>query len=150
MKHLLLLMALLSSFPSLADCWVQAGNRYGIEPELLQAIAIVESGLNAKATNTNRNGTIDYGLMQINSTHLGYLKKYEITASHLLNDPCHNVMTGAWILAGNIRHFGYSWDAVGAYNAGYGNTPVKKILRQKYIKKVAPHYQKLKKCGVKG
>ena len=62
----------------------------------------------------------------------------------------YKAMTGAWILAGNIRHFGYSWEAVGAYNAGYANTPVKKTLRQKYIKKVVPHYQKLKNINAKG
>lgn len=150
MKQLLFIVTFLFSSMSLADCWNEAGERYGIEPELIQAIAIVESGLNARATNTNRNGTTDYGLMQINSTHLSTLKKFDITRHHLLDDPCHNVMTGAWILAGNIRHFGYSWDAVGAYNAGYAKTPETQALRQKYIQKVAPHYQNLKMSGQKG
>lgn len=144
MKKLLFFTLLLLSSSSFADCWVQAGERYGIEPELLQAIAMVESDLNFRATNTNRNGTTDYGLMQINSTHLHTLKKFNITSRHLLEDPCHNVMTGAWILAGNIRHFGYSWDAVGAYNAGYGNSQGKQALRKKYIEKVALRYHQIK------
>ncbi|RYC43349.1 lytic transglycosylase domain-containing protein [Pectobacterium zantedeschiae] len=145
MKRLLLIATLLSaSFSSFADCWVEAGHRYAIEPELLQAIAIVESGMNINAINTNSNGTADYGLMQINSTHLTTLKKFNITTQHLLSDPCHNVMVGAWVLAGNIRQFGYTWEAVGAYNAGYADTPKHQKLRQKYIQKVAPQYRKLK------
>ncbi|HEI8868859.1 lytic transglycosylase domain-containing protein [Serratia sp. AKBS12] len=151
MKRLLLTFALLApAFSSFADCWEQAGARYGIEPELLQAIAMVESSLNPKATNTNTNGTADFGLMQINSSHLATLKKFNITSKHLLNDPCQNVMTGAWILAGNIRRFGYSWEAVGAYNAGTAQTPQRQALRQKYIRKVVPQYLKLKQMKMNG
>jgi len=151
MKRLFLVMALItSSFSTFADCWVDAGKRYGIEPELLQAIAIIESGLNTKATNTNTNGSRDYGLMQINSVHLTTLKQFNITTRSLLNDPCRNVMTGAWILAGNMQQFGYTWEAVGAYNAGYADTPKSRMLRQKYIQKVAPAYWKLKQHKVKG
>lgn len=151
MKALFLFFLLLApSASSFADCWIEAGARYGIEPELLQAIAIVESSLNPKATNTNRNGSADYGLMQINSSHLPVLKQFNITTSHLLNDPCHNVMTGAWILAGNIRQYGYTWDAVGAYNAGTAKTPKHQKLREKYIHKVAPEYFKLKSASKNG
>lgn len=146
MKRFVLALPLLAlSYSSLADCWTEAGARYGIEPELLKAIAIVESGLNPNAVNVNRNGTIDYGLMQINSAHLRTLETFNISVGQLLNDPCHNVMTGAWILAGNVRQFGYSWTAVGAYNAGTAKTKKGNALRQKYIRKVAPHYLKLKK-----
>ncbi|WP_336768910.1 lytic transglycosylase domain-containing protein [Pantoea endophytica] len=145
MKKLVLFLLLsASALPALADCWEEAGARYGIEPELLQAIAIVESGLNSAAVNKNRNGTMDLGLMQINSSHLPVLGKFNIDRNVLMNNPCQNVMTGAWILAGNMRHFGYSWEAVGAYNAGLAKTKNKKTLREKYIKKVVPHYIKLK------
>lgn len=146
MKKLILLFPLLTTvFPTFADCWKEAGTRYGIEPELLQAIAIVESGLTPSAINKNRNGTHDVGLMQINSSHLSTLKKFNITRQGLINDPCQNVMTGAWILAGNFRHYGYSWEAVGAYNAGTGRSELHKTLRKKYAQKVVPHYLKLKK-----
>lgn len=146
-QHVALFTLLFSPFFSFADCWDQAGGRYGIEPELLKAIAIVESSLNPKATNINYNGTTDFGLMQINSSHLPVLKKFRITQHQLLNDPCHNVMTGAWILAGNIRQYGYTWEAVGAYNAGTAKTPKHHALRKKYIHKVAPQYKKLKRAA---
>ncbi|MEW5561968.1 lytic transglycosylase domain-containing protein [Enterobacter asburiae] len=145
MKRLVLLFSLVATAsPALADCWDEAGARYGIEPELLQAIAIVESGLTPTAINKNRDGSHDVGLMQINSIHLPTLKKFNITRQGLINDPCQNVMTGAWILAGNFRQYGYSWEAVGAYNAGTGKSTQRQALRNKYIKKVVPHYLKLK------
>lgn len=128
-----------------ADCWQLAGERYGIEPELLQAIAIVESNGNPKAINKNRDGSTDVGLMQINSIHFDALRKFRISQTDLLNDPCQSVMSGAWILAGQIQRFGYTWDAVGAYNAGAANTPKRRALRQQYIKKVAPQYARLKR-----
>ena len=128
----------------MATCWEQAGARYGIEPELLQAIAVVESNLKSDAVHINNDGSIDYGLMQINSRHLPALRKFRISQKELLNSPCQNVMTGAWILAGNIRQFGYGWDAVGAYNAGTARNAKRQTLRQRYIQKVVPHYQRLK------
>lgn len=84
-------------------------------------------------------------IMQINSIHFDALRKFRISQKDLLTDPCQSVMTGAWILAGQIQRFGYTWDAVGAYNAGTANTPQRRALRQQYIKKVAPHYARLKR-----
>jgi Soluble lytic murein transglycosylase and related regulatory proteins (some contain LysM/invasin domains) len=141
----LLTIIALAVFPARADCWQLAGARYNIEPELLQAIAIVESNGNSQAVNKNSDGSLDVGLMQINSSHFEALRKYRISQKDLLNDPCQSVMTGAWILAGQIQQFGYTWDAVGAYNAGTANTPKRRALRQRYIKKVAPHYARLKR-----
>lgn len=143
--RILAVLLLVPAFSSMATCWKQAGDRYGIEPELLQAIAIVESNMDPKAVNKNTDGTIDVGLMQINSRHFQTLRKFSISQKDLINDPCQSVMTGAWILAGNIRQFGYSWEAVGAYNAGTGKTHKHQALRQKYIKKVALQYAQLKK-----
>jgi soluble lytic murein transglycosylase-like protein len=140
----LFLLFILPAFASQANCWQQAGARYGIEPELLKAIAMVESNGNTSAINKNRDGSTDVGLMQINSSHFKTLHKFRISQKDLLNDPCQSVMTGAWILAGQIQRFGYSWDAVGAYNAGTANTPKRRALRQRYIRKVAPHYARLK------
>ncbi|MCS3408347.1 lytic transglycosylase domain-containing protein [Serratia sp. AKBS12] len=124
-----------------ATCWKQAGERYGIEPTLLQAIAITESSLDPAAINQNKDGSYDIGLMQINSNNLPALKKYQISQRRLLNDPCLSVMTGAWILAGFMRRHGYSWEAVGAYNAG--SAPKRNALRQHYARRVQTHYQRL-------
>lgn len=101
-----------------ANCWQLAASRYHVDPLLLYAIAKVESGLNPLARNVNRDGSQDIGLMQINSRHLPALAQWGITEHHLISQPCTSVMVGAWILAGFIREQGYSWQAVGAYNAG--------------------------------
>ena len=66
--------ALLFALPGWAEaCWDEAGQRYGVSPQLIYAIARVESGLNPQAVNlTHRQRTRSYdiGLMQINSSNL--------------------------------------------------------------------------------
>jgi len=103
-------------------CWQEAGSRYQIAPVLLYAIARTESALNPAASHRNRNGSIDIGLMQINSAWLPELARYGIS-EHDLWQPCTNIHVGAWVLAQKIKKLGMSWDAVGAYNAA---TPYKR------------------------
>lgn len=110
--------ATLASCLAQAFCWHDAAARYGLPAALLIAIAEQESGFNPKAVNTaNRNGTRDLGLMQINSMHLPLLARYGIREQDLF-EPCTNVHVGAWVLASAFAQHGYSWNAVGAYNAG--------------------------------
>ncbi|MBD9461720.1 MULTISPECIES: transglycosylase SLT domain-containing protein [unclassified Pseudomonas] len=122
-----------------AWCWSKAGQLHAIEPELLQAIAEVESGLRSDAIHHNRDGTRDIGLMQINSIHLSRLNAQGITEQRLLDDPCLSVEVGASVLAGFITRYGYNWTAVGAYNAG--NSPHRQAARLRYARKVWQRYQ---------
>ena len=108
-------ISLIAAFPANA-CWEQAAARYSVSSELLYAIARTESGLNPQAIGHNRNGSRDIGLMQINSTWLPQLSKHGIAERDLF-DPCTSIHVGAWILAGNVQRLGYTWEAVGAYNA---------------------------------
>ena len=113
------LVAVLSPNAS-AMCFDQAGQRYGISSDLLRAIAKVESDLNPSAVNTShqhRTGTVDLGLMQINSGHLRRLAEFGVTKEALLRDPCLNANVGAWVLADHFARHGTDWNAVGAYNA---------------------------------
>jgi soluble lytic murein transglycosylase-like protein len=127
-----------------AYCWADAASQYDIEPELLQAIAAVESGYRAEAMNhSNNNGTRDIGLMQINSIHLPRLLKEGITEQRLLDEPCLSVAVGASILAGFIRQFGYNWTAVGSYNVGPGPGPQRDALRARYAQKIWARYEEL-------
>lgn len=121
-----------------AACFVAAGQHYGIAPELLQAIARLESGLDAEARRTDADGSTDIGLMQINSWWLPILARYGIGPKALL-DPCLNVSVGAWILAGDIRRFGYGWRAVGAYHAGTGTDRNTERRRERYAVAVYRH-----------
>jgi soluble lytic murein transglycosylase-like protein len=120
-----------TALPALA-CWDDAAQRYQVSSALLYAIARTESGLNPRAINRNTNGSRDIGLMQINSAWLPALATHGIGERELF-EPCTNIQVGAWILAGNIRRLGYTWNAVGAYNA------TRPALRRAYIEKVRRH-----------
>lgn len=99
-----------------ATCFEAAAARYQVPPALLRAVAQVESSGNPGAINRYPDGRYDLGLMQINSWWFPKLQQYGITPQALLN-PCTNAMVGAWILAQNIQSMGYTWEAIGAYNA---------------------------------
>ena len=116
-------------------CFHQAGATYQISPELLSAIAKVESGLDPSAKNQNKNGSYDFGLMQINSI----LKKSLGGRWRHLSDPCYNVMVGSWILRQCMNRYGYSWDGVACYHTGKGlsdSGKEKQKLAEKYINRV--------------
>lgn len=113
-----------------AACFAEAAARYRVPTQLLMAISEVESGGNPMAINRNTDGSYDIGHMQINSRWLPKLKRYGITERNLF-DACTNTHVGAWILAQNIAQLGYSWDAIGAYNA---RSKEKRIV---YARKVA-------------
>jgi len=125
----------------LADCWQEAARRHDLEPQLLMAIAQVESGFKVDAVHVNSDGSRDIGLMQINSQHLSRLSRRGITEPLLLSDPCVAVEAGALILAEFVARHGYNWTAVGAYNAG--SSPAREALRLRYARKVWRHYQAL-------
>jgi soluble lytic murein transglycosylase-like protein len=110
-----------------AYCFEEAGRLYNISPQLLWSIAKVESNFQPEALNWNRNGTYDFGVMQINSSWRMALGEERWTK---LGDPCMNVKVGAWILAQCIARHGYTWKAIGCYNAASKNK------RDAYARKV--------------
>ncbi len=132
----------------LDSCFIQAGKRYLIAPELLKTIAQQESGLVTTAINHNKNksGKIistDYGIMQINSVHIPELKKLGVIKNkdELLKNPCLNIHTGAWILARHFQRCGVNWECLGSYNAGFSknNTARRmiyaRIIHNRYFRK---------------
>jgi hypothetical protein len=112
-----------------AFCWNEASARYRISAAVLQSIGQHESGLRPTAVNRNQNGTVDVGVMQINSVHFAELSSYGI-APNALWDPCTNVMVGAFLLARSIVKYGNTWEAVGAYHS---RTPG---LKERYASQV--------------
>lgn len=110
-------------------CWDQAASYHNVDPWLLMSIAKVESSFDPNAFNGNRNGSYDLGLMQINSSWFPRLKKMGISPD-MLKDACTSTYVGAWILSHNIKQYGYTWKAIGAYNSP------KTSIGYKYAKKV--------------
>ena len=134
-----------------ADCFINAGQWYSIDPDYLRAIAWQESRYNPRAVNTNvtsngKPGSSDYGLMQINSvTMRGLQKEYPgLNRDKLMSDPCLNIYIGAMLLRRNFNQYGTNWLAVGMYNAGMKNIPVTIKNRYNYAMLIDGHYKGIK------
>jgi soluble lytic murein transglycosylase-like protein len=125
-----------------AFCFSEAAQRYGVDERLLMAIAKQESDFQPHVKHTNTNGSVDVGLMQINSQHFKTLNRFNISEQSLL-DPCVNVHVGAWILSRAIKEHGPTWRAVGAYNAG--SKPEREVDRVNYATKVFKHLERFSK-----
>ena len=124
-------------------CWQTAAERYSIHEDILYAIALTESAMDAHAINHNRNKSVDVGLMQINSRWFPQLVEMGIQPGDLW-DRCTNIHVGAWILAGYIRRFGYNWRAIGAYNAGPGLSQQREKKRNDYAKRIIKHLSRIR------
>lgn len=111
----------------MTSCFIEAGLAYNIHPDVLWAIAQVESGFDPGAVNWNKDGSYDYGVMQINSRWARFTGPL---IWGRLWDPCTNIRIGALILSRCIKRYGYNYEAVGCYNA----TSLSKRVR--YARKV--------------
>ncbi|TQR25581.1 lytic transglycosylase domain-containing protein [Campylobacter sp. MIT 97-5078] len=105
--------------------FIEAGKAYGLNPKLLWAIAYKESRHNPKAINrSNKNGTYDIGIMQINSMHLKWLKKdYGISEKDLLEKPRINIFAGATILKKCFDKYGANIKGLTCYNGKIKSNP---------------------------
>jgi soluble lytic murein transglycosylase-like protein len=154
MRSLWLVLALSVPLPASAFCFQEAGQRYRVDPFLLEAIGIAESQLRPGALHHNRDpaGNIlssDYGVMQINTGNanrlvsLGLIQRPE----DLLDDACFNVQAGAWVLAQHLRVCGHTWRCLGSYNAGFAPSKRQETRRLRYAQKIRTVYNRLKALG---
>ncbi|ECX5674552.1 transglycosylase SLT domain-containing protein [Salmonella enterica subsp. enterica serovar Newport] len=127
-----------------SDCFDMAGQDAGIDPDLLRAIAWQESRLHYDAIGKNPVSGYGMGLMQIDSQHLRSMKKRGIDRELLVTDICTNIYSGALILAKAFNKWGPTWEAVGAYNAGFAGTPKQHFRRMAYARKIYTVYRQLK------
>ncbi|KHT26698.1 pilus assembly protein [Pectobacterium carotovorum subsp. carotovorum] len=134
-----------------AFCFDAAGAKYQVDTLLVKAIAEGESSLNPEAININRDKETrrevsrDYGLMQVNSTHIPKLISMGVIQSpkDLLTKPCLNVQIGTWILAKHFQACGISWNCLGSYNAGFRKD--RHEIREAYANRIYKRYQRLLK-----
>ena len=117
-------------------CWKSAAQCHGVDVWLLYSIAWVESRMNPKEIGKNKNGSLDLGMMQINTIWLPELGKYGIKRDNLM-DGCTSIYIGAWIMAKNFKNYGYTWRAIGAYNSGNSN------IGYKYAQKVYETHRRI-------
>ena len=118
--------------PCHADCIDDAAARYSTNPDVLRAIAFVESRARPDAVRVNTNGSVDRGMFQINSIHLPTLNRYGLDERHL-HDACWSSYIAAWLLRAQMNRFGNTWEAIGAYHS-----PGSAERRQRYISLVQP------------
>lgn len=116
-----------------------------VEPELLRAIAIVESGENVAAYNPD---DPSYGLMQIlwtGSNHLNVVG-WPPTSAEALYNPAYNIQIGSQILDWNITTYGFMKGIIiyNNWSAREGIIPINSI---KYFLKVFVTYMRLKYAG---
>jgi soluble lytic murein transglycosylase-like protein len=143
---LFLIIGLICLFPSLgaaaADdrfCFDKASELYAVPAELIEAISQWETQKNQRAFNWNRNGTYDITHMQINSS---WYRKLGPARWDSLTDPCQATIVGTWILSQCIERHGYTWEAIGCYNAGSRRD--RDASRKKYAWNI---YKTLTKAG---
>lgn len=139
-----MLMLISCSASATSDCFDKAGATYKIDPDLLRAISYRESSWNASALNVVSNKSYAVGLMQIHSNNFSHLSKLGITPEKLYKNKCLNIYTGAYYLALAFKRLGSSWNAVGAYNAGFKNTAAQNKKRMQYANEVHTIYMKIR------
>lgn len=120
-------------FAALPGCSGEVAVIYKIPLSLLRAIHEIEGGKTGLAVK-NKDGSLDRGLMQINTFWDKPLSKYGITDEQVRSDDCMNVAVGAWILQKEAIRFGNWPDAIAAYNAGAGNLSAGRAYSVKVMK----------------
>ena len=88
------------------DCSIQAAIKYGVPVDILLAISSIENGQPGKAYK-NKDGSIDYGVMQINSIYLKDLKDtYNriVTPEEILNNTCYAFEIAAFKISEHLKN----------------------------------------------
>lgn len=120
------------------ECINQAAVTYYVPAKVIISVIATEGG-DVGMARQNKNGTYDYGPMQVNSSWLASMKKYGYTDKLLQYDPCVNVMAGTWILSNKITQARDYWSGVANYHS------VTPLLNARYKLKVINYYQLLSK-----
>jgi hypothetical protein len=91
-----------------------AATKYGVSSDIIKAVIMQESSGVLTATNKNKNGSTDSGLMQVNSA-----AHSEVNQQRLVQDVSYSIDSGVKILATSLKSFpGDLTKGLAAYNAG--------------------------------
>ena len=115
------------------DCINSAAIAYHVPVEIILSVMKQEGGKNAQAVR-NKNGTIDYGVLQINSVWLPKIAAYGYTKEDIQYNACKNILAGVWILSKSIANGKNVWSGIGNFhshtpdhNRDYRNDIYKKL-----------------------
>ena len=86
---------------------------FGIDPLILKSIAVIESGEKIQIKHLNKNGTIDYGLMQINTF---WVNRLHLDTLKLIHDPDYSIFWAAYILKMCFKRYGFTIKGLGCYH----------------------------------
>lgn len=118
------------------DCINRAAIFYKVPATIIISVLRQEGGKNGDAIK-NKNGTYDYGVMQINSIWLPKISVYGYTKEDVQYNACKNISVGTWILSQSIAEGKNVWSGVGNYHS---HTPKRNY---KYSTVIQTHYQKI-------
>lgn len=118
------------------ECVASASRRYGVHPQLIQAVMKTEGGTTGQVSR-NSNGSYDMGLMQINSIHLPELTRMGLTREQVINDECTNILVGTYKLRQAIDSGTDFWTGVSRYHS---KTPSK---ARRYLARVAKNLREI-------
>lgn len=100
-------------------CIRHAAAYYRGSPLDVKAVMLTEGGTTG-LQKRNRNGTVDLGLMQINSVHLEPGEKlygFGYTPARIANDDCLNIHLGTYLLQYQVLSTGDRWQGIGNYHS---------------------------------
>lgn len=117
----------------MVQCISRSTAHFGLNPLLIQAVINVEGG--GTGTSKNSNGSIDYGLMQINDVKLPEVRARfpTVTKKELTQNRCINVAVGTWVLYDHAQNSGSVWKAIAWYNSktpGVGDAYRRKVMNE--------------------
>lgn len=120
------------------DCINRAAIIYKVPVTVILSIMKKENGKNGDAIRNKSNGSVDYGVMQINSVWLSKIKPYGYTKDDLQFNACKNVAVGAWIIGQNMARDKELWLGIAGYHSRtpVHNEPYKKSIYANYTKLV--------------
>lgn len=135
--------ALLSTIPALRygnkdkilSCLDSASKKNGVDKNIMLSIMAIEGG-QVGTESVNKNGSIDYGIMQINTVTIKDLRDrfgLNYTIEQIRDDECVNIDVSAKVLSQKIKEAGDMWEGVGDYNSR--NEPAHSIYRNKILEK---------------
>lgn len=118
--------------PDLKEYTSQVCDEYDVDYSLALGVIYNESRFKSGLTHMNSNGTIDYGLMQVNEVNFKYLNRtLGITSMNQLLDDRVGIRCGVHLLAYHKNATGNDSTALLRYQVGEG-TYKKYIKRGKY------------------